>query len=411
MSDIALAPPGRRYDLDWIRVGAFLLLILYHVGMFYVPWGWHVKSGYELTWLEPVMQLTNPWRLTLLFLVSGCATRFLADSFAARGKGAAALAGSRVLRLLPPLLLGMFVIVPPQSYYEVWEALRDMGVADPAGSPWLDDFWIKYATASGGWCDIEGCLITPTWNHLWFVAYLLVYSLLLAALLAVPGLRRPLQAGADRLFAGWGLVVWPLVWLIAIRWLLAPAFEITHALVDDWYNHALSFAAFLFGFLIARSEPARQTFLRLRRPAFAVALLSWAALAAYAWTYRAEDAVPPEALRAAMRVVYAVDQWAFIVAILGFGARWLNHGGPALRYLTVGIFPFYIVHQTVIVVLGHHLAKLGLPLVAEAGLLIAATVVGCFLAYELARRLGWLGLLLGVKPEGRPLAAPAPQPA
>lgn len=112
-----------------------------------------------------------------------------------------------------------------------------------------------------------------------------------------------------------------------------------------------------------------------------------------------------------MRVVYAVDQWAFIVAILGFGARWLNHGGPALRYLTVGIFPFYIVHQTVIVVVGHHLAKLGLPLVAEAGLLIAATVVGCFLAYELARRLGWLGLLLGVKPEGRPLAAPAPQPA
>src|SRR5690606_23576820 len=60
------APPVRRHDLDWIRVGAFLLLILYHVGMFYVPWDWHVKSGYELVWLEPVMQLTNPWRLTLL---------------------------------------------------------------------------------------------------------------------------------------------------------------------------------------------------------------------------------------------------------------------------------------------------------------------------------------------------------
>ena len=45
MSAIASpALPGRRHDLDWIRVGAFMLLILYHVGMFYVPWDWHVKS-------------------------------------------------------------------------------------------------------------------------------------------------------------------------------------------------------------------------------------------------------------------------------------------------------------------------------------------------------------------------------
>lgn len=402
MSDIAPAPPGRRYDLDWIRVGAFLLLILYHVGMFYVPWEWHVKSGYELPWLMPVMQLTSPWRLTLLFLVSGCATRFLADSFAARGKGAGALAGSRVLRLLPPLLLGMFVIVPPQSYYEIFEHLRGLGIADPAAHPLLADFWVRYATASGGWCEAGECLITPTWNHLWFVAYLLVYSLLLAFILSVPGGRRVLQAGADRAFRGWGLIVWPLVWLIAVRWLLAPAFEVTHALVDDWYNHALSFGAFLFGFLIARSEPARQTFMAARWPALTVAAASWAAWGSYVWVY--ETAIAPEALRMAMRVVYAVDQWAFIVAILGFGARWLNRGGPVLRYLTVGVFPFYIVHQTVTVVAGHHLAAQGLPLAAEAGLLIAVTFAGCFLAYEVARRLGWAGLLLGVRP------APAVRP-
>ncbi|WP_374516569.1 acyltransferase family protein [Brevundimonas sp.] len=405
MSDIAPVPPGRRYDLDWIRVGAFLLLIFYHVGMFYVPWDWHVKSGHELPWLEPVMQLTNPWRLTLLFLVSGCATRFLLDSFAARGRGVGALAGSRLLRLLPALLFGMFVVVPPQSYYEIFEHLRGQGVADPAADPGLAGFWVRYATASGGWCGTDGCLITPTWNHLWFIAYLLVYSLLLALLLAVPGAQRSLQAGADRLFRGWGLLVWPLVWLFAIRLVLAPAFEITHALVDDWYNHALSFAAFLFGFLIARSEPARRSFMAARWPALVLALVSWAAWAAYAWTFRADDAVPPEALRMVMRLVYAVDQWAFIVAILGFGARWLNRGGPVLRYLTIGVFPFYIVHQTVIVVLGHHLAELGLPLAAEATLLIAATFAGCFLTYEFARRIGWLGLLLGVRPPRRPTPA------
>jgi hypothetical protein len=398
-------PPGRRHDLDWIRVGAFMLLILYHVGMFYVSWDWHVKSTHEVAALEPVMMLTSPWRLTLLFLVSGCATRFLADGFAARGQTGWALAGSRTLRLLPPILLGMFVIVPPQSYYEIFEHLRGLGVADPAHSAALENFWLRYATASGNWCDGGECLITPTYNHLWFVVYLLIYSLLLAALLGVPGVGRGLQAAADRAFRGWGLVVWPLAWLLLIRWTLAPIFEINHALVADWYNHALSFSAFLFGYLTARSETVRLGLIRLRWPALAAAVLSWAAWAGYAWVYRADDALPPEALRAAMRAVYALDQWAFIVAILGFGARWLNHGGPVLRYLSIGVFPFYIAHQTVTVVAGHHLAKLGLPVAVEAGLLIAATAAGCLVTYEVARRIGWLGLFLGVKPQTRSSAA------
>ena len=34
----------RRHDLDWLRIIAFLLLIFYHIGMFYVPWEWHVKA-------------------------------------------------------------------------------------------------------------------------------------------------------------------------------------------------------------------------------------------------------------------------------------------------------------------------------------------------------------------------------
>ena len=403
MSVPPVAAATRRHDLDWIRVGAFLLLILYHVGMFYVPWDWHVNSPRPVDWLEPVMQLTNPWRLTLLFLVSGAATRFLFERFETQGKGGGRrFAGSRTVRLLPPLLFAMFVIVPPQSYYEVVEAARGLGVADPAHSPWLADFWLKYAAGTGGWCDANGCLTTPTWNHMWFVAYLLVYSLLLAALL--PVLRRLLpamQAGLERGLRGWGLLLWPVVWLALIRWTLAPVFPITHDLTGDWYNHALSFSAFLFGFVSGRSEVLKAGYERLRRPALGLALLAWVGWAAYAWAYRADDAVPPEALRAGMRLVYALDQWAFIVAILGYGARYLNRSGPVLRYLTVGVFPFYIVHQTIIVVAAHNLAAWNLPQPLEAGLVIAATFAGCFAAYELARRAGWLGLLLGVKPTPR----------
>ena len=61
----------RRYDIDWLRTLAFIVLILYHVGMYYVAdWGWHIKSAEQSVWLQNVMLLTNPWRMSLLFFIS-----------------------------------------------------------------------------------------------------------------------------------------------------------------------------------------------------------------------------------------------------------------------------------------------------------------------------------------------------
>lgn len=381
------APPAseRRPDLDWIRVGAFFLLILYHVGMFYVPWDWHVKSPRPVEWLQPVLHLTNPWRLTLLFLVSGAATRFMADKMTAGG-----LAKARTARLLPPLILAIFVIVPPQSYYEIVEQIGY------AGS--FAEFYGKYVTASGGWCDADGCLITPTWNHMWFVTYLFVYSLILAGVLALA--RGPLTRlgdGLERVLNGWGLIVWPVLFLALIMASLAPRFEITHALVDDWYNHALSFSMFLFGFLIAKSQVIKAAFIRLRWPALVLSVLGYATYAGLSWIYRGEGPEPAWA-DTVRHVGYVVDQWCAIAAVLGFGGKHLTKGGPALTYLTLGVFPFYIVHQTVIVAAGHHLAKLGLPQGLEATILIAATFAACFATYEIVRRVNLLRPLFGLKP-------------
>lgn len=70
----------RRHDLDWLRVIAFGLLLLYHVGMYYVTWDWHVKSPTTQLMLEPVMLLSSPWRISLLLLISGVATTFVLRS-------------------------------------------------------------------------------------------------------------------------------------------------------------------------------------------------------------------------------------------------------------------------------------------------------------------------------------------
>lgn len=122
MNTTSLPPRGatpafRLTELDWLRVLAFGLLILYHSGMFYVSWDWHVKSPRLIPALESWMLWLNPWRMSLLFLISGAATALMA----ARVDGTQGLIAMRSKRLLLPLLLGMTVIVPPRL---IWRSSR-----------------------------------------------------------------------------------------------------------------------------------------------------------------------------------------------------------------------------------------------------------------------------------------------
>ena len=377
----------RRLDLDWLRIIAFGLLILYHVGMFYVSWDWHVKSSRANGALEPLMMLTNPWRLTLLFLISGAATRFMADKM-----GPWTFTRARMGRLWPPLLLAVFLVVPPQTYYEVLEGAQALAGGRPPGV--LDNFYLRYVTGSGQWCDADGCLTTPTYNHMWFVAYLILYTLALVPLL--PLLRR-IPAKASVLLAGPLFIITPWLFMSALRLTLFPLFGETHDVRADWYLHALYFSAFLLGFAIAKHQPFFDRCARLRWVALGLALVSWAALVVYLRVYGADGVSPPDWLRNLMRCVRELDAWCFIVAAIGFAHRHLKAvDSPARRLLTQAIFPFYLIHQTIIVAAGHHLDGLGLNLWVEAPLLLSATALGCWLFYELGSRIGplriWIGL-------------------
>lgn len=378
----------RRHDLDWVRVIAFGLLVLYHVGMYYVSWDWHAKSPRASSAIEPLMFLTSPWRLSLLFLISGIALAYLMQ---ARPAG---LLRTRSWRLLVPLVFGMLVIVTPQAYYEVVEKLPG-GYADGYLA-----FWGRYLAADPTFCRDGECLDLPTWNHLWFVAYLWVYTMVVvgaARLMARLGPRAGEVARAA--LRGPLLLVLPVVVLGGVRLALVGVFESTHGLFDDWYNHAQYFFVFALGFVLATSATAWSWFEEHRRLALGLALASYACLVAY---FTAFDAVePPDALRWTMRVVWGLNQWTAIVAILGYARRVAPGDSPALRYLSQAVFPVYILHQTVIVVLAHNVQPLGLHPLVEGPLLVLATFTACFAGYEAVRRVAWLRPLFGLKRPSR----------
>jgi len=381
----------RRHDLDWVRVFAFCLLVIYHVGMYYVTWDWHVNSPYAGAMIEPLMVLSSPWRLSVLFLISGVATAFLVD------KQRQGFLRARSWRLLLPLLFGMLVIVPPQSYYEVVEKL-------PGGyhDGYLA-FWGRYLTADPNFCRGNDCLKLPAWNHLWFVAYLWIYTMLLGlALRFLPTFSQRLMQGIGSALGGVGLLIWPVLWLVAARLVLFPIFNSTHGLFDDWYNHAQYFAVFLIGFAIAKSGSTWAVIEASRRVAGGSAIACGGFLSWYVSTHSGDHPAPTAVLQV-QRVIWAVMAWSVIIAILGYARHIAPGDSPALRYLSAAIFPVYILHQTVIVVLAHNLKPSGLAPAVEGPILVVATFALCLLGYEIIRRFALLRLLFGLKSMRRPV--------
>jgi surface polysaccharide O-acyltransferase-like enzyme len=355
--------------------------------MYYVSWDFHVKSPVLVPAIEPLMLLSAPWRLALLFFVSGVATSFL------RAKRPHGFLRQRSWRLLLPLLFGMYVVVPPQAYVELVEKVP--GGYDATYLAFMGD----YVRGGDLYCTAPGdCIDGPTWNHLWFVAYLWVYSVALwAGVRWLPSTWRSALANAVRVAcSGPGILWWPMAWLVAARVLAYPHLPSTHDLFDDAYNHLQYGMVFLLGYLLARTAGVWE---QLRRQRWQMTLLAVAGYAAMVTGYALIDGMGtvPEAAKALIRICWGVMEWSAIAAILGHARAFDPKDSPLLRYLTAAIFPLYILHQTVIIVLAHQLQPLRIAPAIEGPLLIVATFAFSLLSYEAIRRVGWLRPLFGLR--------------
>lgn len=378
----------RHFGMDWLRVGAFALLILYHVGMVFTPWAYHVKTAEPVEWLAFVMKLTNPWRLTLLFVVSGYASRALFTKSADLG----GFVTNRSLRLLIPLGFGIAVMVPPQTWVELTSQHSfNKGYL----AFWLTDYF-RFQTIDG--------ILMPSWNHLWFVAYLWVYTIALALLLLLPGAEAA-QRIFDRAFGGWRALVVPTIYLLLTQMVLFHRWTDTHDVINDGIAHLAYFPAFLFGFGLAKSKPVMAAIVRSRGWGAAMAILGYAAGAGIELAYPGSQ-TPPQWLGDILLIAEYVQCWGAIVALIGIAERYWNRDHRWRATLTEAVFPFYLIHQTIIVLTEYWITPLHLGPVIEASILIGATIAGCWVFYLIGRRIGWLRPLIGLKRRVRPMHRP-----
>jgi glucans biosynthesis protein C len=386
----------RLFFLDWLRISAFALLVLYHVGMYYVSWDFHVKSPFAGTSLEPWMRLTAPWRMDLIFMVSGAATALML-----RSDTSFDLLRRRTRFLLLPLLLGMVLIVPPQSYFEV---VQKFGYPGDYFS-----FLGLYFEGYKGFCQTSKCLILPTWNHLWFLPYLWLYTLLLWGLLKViPSILSDAGSLADRILRNYLLMLIPIAAIWLIRLTLYTRFPSTHAVIGDWFNHAMYLSMFLTGAAVASQPSLWPRLKRWRWSALFLALSCWAL--SLSFSYLANLGHPLSsgnflgpildflASRNTFHLLIAAMQWGAIVSAFGFAQKLLNFDHPMRKMLSEAVFPVYVLHQTITIVFSQVLRPLSWPPLIEGPILVALTFLLSYLGYLAVRRITLLRPWFGLRP-------------
>jgi surface polysaccharide O-acyltransferase-like enzyme len=91
--------------------------------------------------------------------------------------------------------------------------------------------------------------------------------------------------------------------------------------------------------------------------------------------------------------------WLALCAILGWSKACLDRPFRWLPWANESVYPWYVLHQSLIVLLAYWLLPLQLGPVVEPLLVLAGTVCGCWLLNELViRRVRWLRPCFGLKP-------------
>jgi glucans biosynthesis protein C len=346
----------RAAELDWLRLGAVVLVLVVHSAQVFSPLeSWHIASPDGSRGLALFTAFTAPWIMSLFTLLAGAAAWF-----SMRRMPPHTFVRTRVLRLLPPLVLGTLILVPPQLYY------RRIYRGEFEGS--FLQFYPRF---------FDG--VFPDGNfsygHLWFIAYLIVYFV--AALPIFHFLRRPagraLLALLGRACERRAAILWGALPLAIGQLLLRAHYtQTTGALIDDWATHAWLFTALLSGYAFYAEPRLLAAVDRDWRIAIGPAVLAWAVLALFVLPGDAYARLPAEPgwWYVCFWTVISIASWSWMLVILGAGRRFLGRSSRFLERWRRSAYGIYVLHQTVVVWVAFHVVDW--PLGVHARFLLVA---------------------------------------
>ncbi|MGX1930271.1 acyltransferase family protein [Flagellimonas sp. 2504JD4-2] len=331
----------RLHYIDWLRVMAFGTLILFHCAVPFVEnYTWEINNKETSPWITRVIWWLHQWRLPLLFFIAGVGVRF-----SLRRRSIVAFVGERFVRLFIPLAFAIFFVTPIQVYFEWLQKGRIS-----------EGFWEFYPSVYDIVPYPDGSF---TWSHMWFVAYLFAFTLLLLPVFSLAKVQwfNGIKAFLDKLFNP------PITHLIlalpfvAYFYLLYIDWPEQGSLINDWYVFVSSSTFYLLGFLLGSIPSFWKTCLQHRKLFLRVALLlAIILICKYYWNWEMNRPSVQNQIYV-YGLLNAFHIWTIILAAVGYSMKYLNFGNRYLSYLNTAVYPFYILHQAVIVASGYYVLQ------------------------------------------------------
>jgi glucan biosynthesis protein C len=224
-------------------------------------------------------------------------------------------------------------------------------------------------------------------NHLWYLRELWTFSLVVLCLSPVLN-SRIVQSGLDFLVGKTGLLG---MYVLPIL----PLLVISAVFADD--KQPIGFTFLIYGYLIGWNENYWQKIKQFRRIFLLIAFITYLAILAAYFIVWLTPALKALWWAKYLGLIVNFNAWSAVLALLGYAAVYLNKSSAKLSYLNDAVLPYYILHQSLIIVLAFWLSAWHLGPIIEPILIIVGTMMGCILSYEIIRRIAFLRPLFGLK--------------
>jgi glucan biosynthesis protein C len=389
----------RRYDIDWLRVGAMLAVFLFHCARFFGGGRWHLINSEESLFATLFIGLLDLWIMPLFFLLSGAGSWYALKS---RTGGQYLL--ERVKRILIPLYgIGAFIIVLPQVYFE---AVTNGGYT---GTFWegLPQYIASVFTTPPNFDD--PFFFNVFMGHLWFLQYLFLISLLFLPLLLFLRSERGQRSIAK--LAGrcgrWGGIFLFLIPLAVVRIAFTHFFK---GQEHSWAHFLYFVVFFVIGYIIPADERFTEGIKKVGWFCLALGIIGFMGEGAFVFILKYnygnihhEGGEVFSLLYVLFNSVMSIASWSWVVFIFSLGAKYLNRSGRRLAYANEAVLPFYILHQTVILCVGWFIIRWKIGILPKYLIIVVCSFIIIMALYEgLIRHFNVVRFLFGMRLKKRP---------
>jgi glucans biosynthesis protein C len=342
---------ARRYDFDWLKVVATFAVFIFHCLRFFDLDAWHVKNDELDAIATALVEILLQWIMPLFFLLSGTSIYF-----ALQFRTAKQFIRERCLRLLIPLLFGIFILSPPQVYLERLSNPQH-GVAPwQGGWQFAGSFWEFVPYYFQGWYLFGGNF---AWMgiHLWYLLVLFLFSLLLLPLFLaikqgkgqklIETLTTALEKPSAILLLGLPIAI--------LESGLNPAtFGVRAA--GGW-NFFTYLTLLLYGYLIVVDQRLEPLVHHHCIPALAiVGVTTPLLLEPMRHLLTGDSSTYGSVGYTLMTMLRSFNSWCWMIVLLSLGHKFLNFTHSSLRYMSEASLPCYILHQPIILLIGFWIA-------------------------------------------------------